>query len=252
VGSSLGDLARARTLTSLARRLERAETALTKAADQLGTVAPPAEVGADHAGYVTALRGLGGAVGDLRNAVAGKTLCTSSAVLARLGKADQFGALRDAAGKLASRGDYPADVVKVRTPKEQDRRLKNGTFVRSGGRGGRSSLKINNGGSADAVVTLARGRTRVLSVYVRKKNKFTVSSVRDGKYRIYFTTGKDWDGKARAFTRGCTFERFDDSISFKTTFTATQILWNNWRITLNRIAGGNATTSPVDPGSFPV
>ena len=88
-------------------------------------------------------------------------------------------------------------------------------------------------------------------LYVRKKAKFKISGVTDGSYRIYFTHGVDWDGKARSFTRECSFERFQSPVRFKTTYTATQIRWHDWRITLHAITGGNAKTSKVDPDDFP-
>ncbi|MFD0477472.1 hypothetical protein ACFQ0B_61755 [Nonomuraea thailandensis] len=40
-------------------------------------------------------------------------------------------------------------------------------------------------------------------------------------------------------------------MKFRTTYTATQILWHDWRITLHSISGGNARTAPVDPDDFP-
>ncbi|MEU8272358.1 hypothetical protein AB0B89_35055, partial [Sphaerisporangium sp. NPDC049002] len=131
VGSSLGGLAKSRSLKSLNQRLERAESAVTDAAEKLGTVTPPAEVAAEHADFVAALRGLESDLGGLRDSVGGRKLCTSSAVLARLGKAEGFGATKTAGGDLAAKGDYPADIVKLKTPKELNRRPANGAFLRA-------------------------------------------------------------------------------------------------------------------------
>jgi hypothetical protein len=68
---------------------------------------------------------------------------------------------------------------------------------------------------------------------------------------VYYSLGVDWDHKARAFTRSCTFERFDDTFKFTTTETATQIKWVEWTITLQPVRGGTATTSEVHPNDFP-
>ncbi|MCG5217515.1 hypothetical protein [Streptosporangium sp. KLBMP 9127] len=248
VRDALNKLADARRLSTLDGRVGDAEDALGEAADSLAALAAPPEVQAQHAAYVSALRGLAGELGDARGAVDSRSVCTASGLLARLGKSGELKALQEAGEAL---GDYPADVVSVKAPKQSSRRLPSGRYVRSERRNGRGSFKITNGGSRDAVVTLVRGKSKAISVYVRKKGKFTVPGVRDGKYRVYFTTGVDWDSKEKAFTRSCSFQRFEDSFRFKTTYTATQVRWQNWRITLHRIKGGNARTSDIDPGDFP-
>ena len=48
-----------------------------------------------------------------------------------------------------------------------------------------------------------------------------------------------------AFPQG--FDRFDDSMKFETTQTATQTEWSTWTITLQPVVGGNAPTTEVDP-----
>jgi hypothetical protein len=208
-------------------------------------------VATEHADYLAALRGLGGDLGDLGDSVEGRSLCTSSAVLAKLGKAEGFGAAKSAGGDLAAKGDYPADVVKVRTPKAQNRRLANGAFIRSGNRNGNGRLTVDNGGKSDAVLTLVRGKSKVTSFYVRKGRKTTVRGVPDGTYKIYFTGGVDWDRGTRAFTRSCSFKKFADTLKFRTVRSATLIQYSTWTITLQPVVGGTARTDEVDPDSFP-
>ncbi len=251
VGSSLDAVAGSRSLKSLGKRLEQAESAVGDAAERLGGLTPPPEIGAEHSDYVAALRGLGNDLGDARESVDGRRLCTASAVLAELGKADGLGAVKSAGGHLAAKGDYPADVVKLKAPKALDRRLANGAFIRSGSRSGRGQLTVDNGGGQDAVLTLVRGTKKVTSFYVRKGRKATVNGVPDGTYKIFFTGGADWDDRARAFTRDCSFKRFEDSLRFRTIRTATLIRWSTWKLTLQPVVGGNARTSEVDPDDFP-
>ncbi|WP_405150952.1 hypothetical protein OG589_19265 [Sphaerisporangium sp. NBC_01403] len=251
VGSSLGGLAKSRSLKSLNQRLQRAESAVADAVERLGTVTPPSEIAAEHADYVAALRGLEGDLGGLRDSVGGRKLCTSSAVLARLGKAEGFGATKSAGGDLAAKGDYPADVVKLKTPKELNRRPANGSFLRAGSRNGNGRLTVDNGGKSDAVLTLVRGKTRLTSFYVRKGRKATVTGVPDGAYKVFFTGGADWDRATRSFTRNCSFERFEDTLKFRTIRSATVIQYSTWTITLQPVVGGKAKTSEVDPDSFP-
>ncbi|QFY08559.1 hypothetical protein GBF35_19440 [Nonomuraea phyllanthi] len=242
-------VAGARGVKSLDSKVTDAEEELSGAAEALAALAPPDAVRAQHDAYVASLRDFATELGSTAGKVGARDLCTSSAVLADLD--DKLAALDKAGEALQSAGDYPADIVDVKAGKKRSRRLGNGSFVRRSALNGRSSLQIDNGGSRDAVVTLIKGRSKAFSVYVRKNGKFKVKGVPDGTYKIYFTHGVDWDGKSKSFTRECSFEKFQKSVKFKTTYTATQILWHDWRITLHTIAGGNARTSAVDPDDFP-
>ncbi|MEU5861318.1 MULTISPECIES: hypothetical protein [unclassified Nonomuraea] len=246
---AINGLAGARGVQSLNQRVDKAEQALSGAADALSAISPPADVQAQHDAYVTSLRDFATELGSTAGKVGSRELCTSSAVLSDLGT--KLTALNKAGEALQSAGDYPADIVTVKAGGKQNRRLKNGAFIRRASLGGRSSLEVDNGGSRDAVVTVVRGGSKTFSVYVRKRAKFKVRGVPDGTYKIYFTHGVDWDGKSKSFTRQCSFERFQKSVKFKTTVTATQILWHDWRVTLHAITGGNARTATVNPDDFP-
>jgi hypothetical protein len=255
VGAALAAIAKARTFKSLDQRIQRAQDAVDGAVDRLGDLQAPVETGSEHAGYVEALRRMDGELVTLRDAISDQTLCTSAAVLARLGRSDEFTGLKEAgaalADSLADKGDYSSAEIGLKPPKERSRRLGNGTVLSSRIRGGRGSLTIKNGGARDGVVTLVKGKQKAVSVYVRKKSTARVSNIKDSSYRVYFTTGADYDRAARSFTRNCTFERFGDSLPFRTTYTATQVRWSTWTITLNRVKGGNARASAVNPDDFP-
>ncbi|WP_336205054.1 hypothetical protein [Nonomuraea sp. LPB2021202275-12-8] len=249
MGDAIKSMVGARTVKTLDQRVGRAQQALDGAATELAALAPPPEVQVQHDAYITSLRDVATDLDSAATKVGARDLCTPPAVLTDLG--DALGALDKAGEALQKAGDYPADIVTVKAGSKQSRRLSNGQFLRRGGLGGRSSLQIHNGASRDAVVNIMRGKSKVLSVYVRRKAKFKINGVSDGTYRIYFTHGVDWDRKRKAFSRDCSFERFQKSVKFKTTVTATQILWHDWRVTLHAISGGNARTAPVDPDDFP-
>lgn len=134
---------------------------------------------------------------------------------------------------------------------QQDRRLNNGQFVRGGSRTGRGELTIDNGSNRDAVITLATNKSPTFAVYVRNGSKYTVKGIRDGTYEIFYTTGADWDSQNRTFTRDRTFKRFDDTLKFATTKTATEIRWSTWTATLHPVIGGTANASEVNPNDFP-
>ncbi|WP_370025907.1 hypothetical protein [Planotetraspora sp. GP83] len=251
VAAALGAIAKARTLRSIGQRIDRAKNAVDDAVGQLGGVQPPADIGPEHADYLAALRAMNGELDTLHVAVDGRSLCTSGAVLARLGKSGEFADLKEAGADLAGGGDYRGGLIGLKPPKERDRRPGNGTVLLSAVRGGRGSLTVKNGGSRDGVVSLVKGKKKAVSLYVRKKSTAKVPNIRDGSYRVYFTTGVDYDRAAHAFNRSCRFSRFDDALRYRTTYTATQVRWNNWTITLNKISGGNASTSDVNPDDFP-
>jgi hypothetical protein len=67
-----------------------------------------------------------------------------------------------------------------------------------------------------------------------------------GTYRIYYATGAEWNPQRKGFRKDCAFSRFDDAFPFR---AAPAI--STWEITMTAVAGGNASTSDVDPGSFP-
>ncbi|GAA2883595.1 hypothetical protein GCM10010517_46840 [Streptosporangium fragile] len=113
--------------------------------------------------------------------------------------------------------------------------------------GGQGTLKIKNGTAKDAVVTLVRGRAKAISIYVRARSKTAINDVRDGTYRIYFTTGHRFSVSKGRFTSNASYQRFDDRLRFTTTATTSTI----WSLTLNPVKGGNARTSGVDPNDFP-
>ncbi|GII42302.1 hypothetical protein Pph01_73050 [Planotetraspora phitsanulokensis] len=251
VGAALAAIAKARTFKGLDQRIQQAQDAVDGAVDRLGDLQAPAETVSEHAGYVEALRQMDGELVTLRDAISDQTLCTSGAVLARLGRSDEFTGLKKAGAALADKGDYGSAAIGLKPSKERSRRLGSGTVLTSRIRGGRGSLTVKNGGSQDGVVTLLKGKQKAVSVYVRKKSSARLSNIRDGSYRVYFTTGVDYDRAARTFTRNCTFQRFDDSLPFRTTYTSTQVRWSVWTITLNRVKGGNARSSAVNPDDFP-
>ncbi|WP_143041297.1 hypothetical protein [Streptomyces indicus] len=239
-----------------ARSDEAVDGALTAAADAavqaqstLTEADAPERITAEHSSYATALGALAADLGTARQGRDDGALCTGTAATARFGSGKSLKALRDAARALDDNG-YPTGLALPAFPKETDRRLKNGKFVKDGSRGGRGVLKID-GAATDAVVTLARGGKAVFSVYVRKNSKAQVQRVSDGDYTIYFTAGSDWNGKARTFNRNCSFDKFEKKARFTTRTSATQITYTIFTIGLKTSLTGNSPVTPVDPGELP-
>ncbi|GAA3446061.1 hypothetical protein Pve01_13980 [Planomonospora venezuelensis] len=231
---------------SLDRRVKGVAAAVDDAVARLEPLAPPAELAAQHGNYVGALRSFGTAFDGALQDVQTQQACTGPAVLTGLEKQGELTRMDEAAAAMSG---YPADVVPVKAAGQRNRRLPNGRIIRSESRTGRGSLKIHNGGKRDAVIVMLRGGKRVVTVYVRGKSKATISGVRDGKYKVFYTTGTDWD--SRAFTRSCEFTQFGKTVPFKTTYSGAYVRWNNWTITLHSVKGGTVRSKPLKPDDFP-
>lgn len=249
VRMALGNVATATSYESLNTRLDRAQEASRVAAVQLDKLAAPAEVRAAHSDLVGAFRQLKGDLAFLSVDVSAQDLCTASVVLPRIAKLGGMTAAHAAGRALAAKG-YPVDL---RLPARAGpaRRPLTGQFIRPGTRTGRGVLKIRNSGDRDVVVTLALGTRPVYSVYVRKRSNHQVSGIRDGTYRIFVASGREWDPRARGFARECHFERYDEPFKYWTSVTATRIGWSVWTIGMG---GGDPANTPVSellPGDAP-
>jgi hypothetical protein len=217
---------------------------------KLRAVRPPPAATAVHAQLITALAGLGGTiqrigtddaepscpaaaqtpyVSLLLSAWAARVR-TDSGSLARIDPAFVFGKFLP-----------PAPPVPVSRPAT-------GTFVTAPARRGSGQLKIKNGGGDTAVSLVpSGGDTRPLfTVYVRGRSEYTIPGVAAGTYRVYYATGANWNPQRRGFLTDCAFSRFDDTFPFR---AAPAI--STWEITMTPVAGGNASTSEVDPNAFP-
>ncbi|MES2953026.1 MAG: hypothetical protein V4674_00500 [Patescibacteria group bacterium] len=133
--------------------------------------------------------------------------------------------------------------------KGKARTLANGTvlFSSPSSFGGAGTLTISNGSGSNAVVKLiTSGGRKVYSVYIRSGSNFTIEDINDGVYRLLFMFGSDWDADQQKFLVDARAEAFDDTFDFQTTDTK----YRTFEVTLNPVAGGDATTSTLDPSEF--
>lgn len=252
VNTALAGIRTSKTLQALTEHVSAAEQAADQSAAGLGAVTPPQDVRAEHADLVHAFRQLHADLATAREGTEAHKLCAAPAVVTQLGTS--LAMLSDSGKVLAAKGaayGYRVDLSLPPVSRQQNRTLASGQFVRQGQLTGRGKLTIDNGRGQDAVVTLASGRHPAFSVYVRKGSKHKVTGIRDGTYLMYFAGGVDWDPAVRAFTRDCTFVRFDDSLKFETSQIGTKIRSTTWTITLQPVVGGTASTTEVDPSELP-
>ncbi|MFJ6214101.1 hypothetical protein ACIQGZ_12325 [Streptomyces sp. NPDC092296] len=250
VSEALGRAAAARSLSDLDKRLDDVRDTARAAARGLNDAGPPDDAVQPHRDLVEAFEQLGIDLGTVRSDIDDGHYCATSSALAGLGATKGLRALPKALGALTAAG-YRTSFHAPRTGKQQNRRKATGSYIRSGSRTGRGQLTVQNGGGSDAVISLVKGEQTAHSVYVRKGAGFKVDGVRDGTYTVYFTSGSDWDGATRQFTRDCGFTKFDDKLKFTTTTTATQIRWTTWKVSLQPVIGGNASTSKLNRNAYP-
>jgi hypothetical protein len=225
-------------------------TAAESAGAELAELAPPEPVADAHQALLTALADLASAAGDTQSAAEGREVCVGSSATALLSRSEAIDEVRAAAADLAAADPARAYTFGGKLPKETRdsvRRAKNGMYVKRTS-GGSGQLRITNGGSADALLSLVKSGTKkpATTVYLRAKGKYTVTGVRDGTYQIYLSNGVDWDTRAKRFTRECRFSRLNSAFKF----TTTSRQYTVWEIKLT-VAGGNETATGVDPEEFP-
>ncbi|GAA3334963.1 hypothetical protein GCM10020358_01360 [Amorphoplanes nipponensis] len=247
IGSSFKKLNTADS-AAFARAAPAAVTAIRAEAGKLRAAQPPAGAAAAHGQLTLELESLGDMVDESASA---KQECPAASPWATVLQSGWADGIREDAKKLAAADPkYKFGTFLPAAPKEANRRLKTGTFVQRSSARGAGHLKIKNGAN-DTTVSLvpAKGKKPkpVLTVYVRGGGTFTAKGVRDGTYRVYTASGKDWDNGKKGFTRDCSFSKFDDTFKFSTTSFSASI----WTITLTPVIGGNASTSNVDPNAFP-
>ncbi|AGL19656.1 hypothetical protein L083_6146 [Actinoplanes sp. N902-109] len=232
---------------AFAKAAPAAATSIRTEADKLRAAAPPAGAETVHAKLAQELESLG----DIVEETAGtKQECPAASPWTTVLQSGWADGLRTDVKDLATENaSYKFGSFLPAAPKDQNRRLTNGTYVKRAS-GGLGHLKIENGADDTAISLVpVKGKKPkpIMTVYVRSKGTFTAKGIKDGTYRVYTSSGKDWNAGRKGFTRDCSFSKFDDTFKFSTTATSSTI----WTITLTPMVGGNASTSDVDPDAFP-
>jgi hypothetical protein len=122
---------------------------------------------------------------------------------------------------------------------------------------GRGVLKIDNGGSDDALVLLTRSIKKpsaVAAIFVRAHSTAVVSAIPDGGYYFYFSLGRDWSPTLKRFLAVERRQRFADIAEFTTSWSTYRVIWSVWSIGLTPAGPGSGKTGTlydVDPRDFP-
>lgn len=110
---------------------------------------------------------------------------------------------------------------------------------------GLGSLNVRNGTNPDAVVILYQGDVQRRAAYIRASNAAAIPKVAAGTYNVRFTSGRWWNGEE--FLKEATFSEFERPLVFAETQEEDGIAYSDFKLTLNRVIGGNARTRPTPP-----
>jgi|LauGreDrversion4_2_1035121.scaffolds.fasta_scaffold04899_10 hypothetical protein len=120
---------------------------------------------------------------------------------------------------------------------------------------GHATLTIKNGDYSDAIVCLYdvnEGKT-IRNEYIQKNSSFTMSNIAEGDYKIRVLSGNDWNPLLNNACGGRgNFERdlYMDEFEGTTFFQDSDGQYSTNTITLYKVEGGNAKSSPIDVNSF--
>jgi curved DNA-binding protein CbpA len=121
---------------------------------------------------------------------------------------------------------------------------------------GYSKLTVVNGNSDDAALILSSSAVETPDrlVYVRAEMEATISEIPPGRYRVKFQIGKHWDSDAEIFRCPLATSMFDHEETFEEKKTETDadlsVQYSDVKLTLHKVVGGNAPTTPIDPSAF--
>lgn len=146
-----------------------------------------------------------------------------------------------------------ATLTPTPTPTPKTERPETGAIM-SRGSGGRGlgTLTISNGTSSDAIaklVNLSTGKSH-REIYVRANSSATLSGIAPGEYELLFSMGREYAPSIRKFLRDAEYSKFDQTFYFQETRDAYGINYKTFRVTLDKVAYGTATTSTIDESSF--
>ncbi|MBX3080805.1 MAG: PD40 domain-containing protein [Anaerolineae bacterium] len=111
-----------------------------------------------------------------------------------------------------------------------------------------NELIIDNGLNLDAVVVLKRTQDELTNaVYVRSGDKFTLMSIANGDFDLFYMVGQQWDDSLDQFTVDAQFERFANKLTFNDTGRNHTV----YTVTLHPVQGGTAQVVPIPPEEFP-
>ncbi len=158
-------------------------------------------------------------------------------------------------------GNEHAKVVVVKPV-----RFANGHVIERRTSGGLGKLTIkNNKNRTDGVVVLTStsSKSPLLAVYVHARREAVMTGIPNGKYRVYYWLGKDWNWYMHGFLTTNDRGRFKDAMEFTTSswtstwsdayyrYSQRRTQYTAWTLSLYGVSGGTAQTEGVSERDFP-
>jgi hypothetical protein len=229
--------------------------ALVSALLPLKTLFPPDTMREPHRALVAQLKTMGdvmlGTQLGTQVSAGSSRICGGSSAVADITRSGPADGLRTTIQNLATAD--PAHAYKMAqflppsTP-VANRQLGNGNLIKKPR--GVNTVKVENKYPDDVVISMAPAGSKNASLvmYVRSGQTASANSVPDGTYDVFLAKGADWDTGAKAFTRDCGFQKFDETVALKS--TSRQYTVETFTLGVTD-GGGNLRSGAADPGSFP-
>lgn len=259
LGEALGLMRQARDPDTLEQATLAAASVASSESEQTRVDPGDPAVTQANSALADGLGAFGQELGYLSQQVHAHEICTGPAVMDMVATAPSMPALRAVSAGLALPGtdgrtyrwgsSLPAHPVDLSRPQTQ---LTNGAVLadhRTPGQGD-GQLELQNQGTDDAVVMLSKAGALLLSVAVAPGQSTTKDGIADGDYELDYTSGRDWDSNLAAFGRGCTFRRFTDPASFRTTPAPGGVSYTV-RTVIIQSGPADAASSDIPSGQLP-
>lgn len=139
------------------------------------------------------------------------------------------------------------------TPTPETVRYATGTnLIRPEKTGGRSSLRISNGTSSDAIAKLVDSSTGKTSrlIYIQAGSVATIKDIGSGYYMLKFSLGSGYVKETGKFLNSQSFAKFDDTLDCTVSKMNDGVRWTDHEVTLNPVPGGTARTSTISATEF--
>jgi hypothetical protein len=249
IRSGIALISGARTYDELQTQIWAGAAVISDVSARWRGFATPSGTKAAHDRYIGLLSDLHRQIILAGGAVSLQKICAAPSVLDNLNQSGVPAKLDAAGQELAAvtSGQFqPGELVPV-GDSQASRPLATGTLIRGRLTGPlRNYVTIDNKGSSDVTLTLARGKrgkTPVLSIFVKRKAKATLRGVPNGTYQSYVAEGRGWDRKLRVFTRDCAFFRYRSSEAWG----VAPDYHTGWEYSFGTKSAGKSGTESVPP-----
>ena len=191
------------------------------------------------------------------NSLTGGSVNTSNASQKNQGVSNQSVAQANLPLQPTNTADQPSNTTlepsPSPTPSPETVRYATGkNLIAPQNTGGRGTLDISNGTSTDAIAKLVdAGTSKTLQkIYIQANSNLTVKNIKVGNYFLKFSLGSGYIPETEKFQYSQSFSQFDEPFNFAENREGNRIVWNTYRITLNKVLYGNAKSSSIDESDF--